>query len=1382
MSVTAWLTELGLERYASVFVDNDLDVALIATLSDEDLVSIGVTSLGHRRRILGAARGVTAVASGDDTGARPRSHAISPSPIASTHASPMVGAPLASALEQRGYRLVDRLGHGGMGEVFRARQIGVDREVAVKVLGAREGDAERARFAREARAIAALRHPNTVRLFDYLIADDGSACIVMEYVPGESLWARLSRERQLPFERVVSIAIQVADALSEAHGKGIIHRDLKPGNVLLQEAEGYVEFAKVLDFGLARRMSDEESRLTRTGTVHGTPRYLSPEQILGTETGPGTDLYALGVTMYEALAGRAPFVADVEAALLFKHMKETAPPLPPEVDRPAAFDGVLERLLAKSIVQRPASASALRRELVALLPSRLEVRGTREPASGPITTERRVLIVLDAEFGLREGVVIADDALHELARRGHALVEGIARRTSATVNGRTAHGTQLVLGAPVARQQDARRALEMALELRAALVAIDPRLDVRIGVADGIAIAGPVRSGEASAGYLVSGDPVHAATELAARARSGEVAIALTLADRAPAGMTIERDASHARLIGRDALRARGSSDLPFVGRARELAALRGWMEETRAMGKGRIALITGEAGIGKSRLVDRTLSLAATLGMRVARGAAFDVEMQPEGDALHRIVAELVDLPDDVTDRAAALERRLGPSALRADQWPFLYHFLGLGLPGPMQRMYDALDARTRMQGYHETITSLALHEARTQPVVIVIEDLHWADGPTLDAIEALAGVIARVPIVLVITSRREDEASFQHVLLGHDVARLDLEPLGRDDALALAAQLGIAVGDRRAAVVARAGGHPLLLTELARRPEDDVDSLPTDVRGLVQARIDRLGERDRAAIFAAAVLGPIVSSHQLAQMLGDTTYVPDALVDHRLLRADAGMLSFVHALVRDAVYGALVDENRRALHARAADIVREPALTAMHLDRAELPSAAAAYLAAARVELEVHRYGDAKKHLTRALVIAKDREDRARLLEALGQLELTAFDPEAALDYFRAFVGIARADREVHRVELGIVSALRATNARSNDALEALARAEEAARRAGIVSSEIHSVRGGVLFGTGQLEASRAAHEQALAIAREKGDVEREAQALSGIADAQYGQGKTMAAMRTWEACVELARKADLVAVLAMNLPMLAMMKVFANESARARELAEQALVLARQLSRPRAEALARGAASFAARVHGEPDDAELHGREGIVLSQRLGNIVFEQTSRYYLAHALLALGKIDEARAAAEEALVLVRERGGYFIGATVLAISALLASDRDRAQTLVGEGEALVRDGALSFNRFWFREIAIEVALARGETSRAREHAAALLAEEDLPPWPRSVAERAVLLARVADGERGAALETELAALLERTAAASLGPAARSLEAALRQLSA
>ncbi len=1386
MDIASWLRELGLERYASAFEENDLDVDLIATLSDDDLVGIGVSSLGHRRRILTAARPATLMArasGGPETGAHPRPIALH-APSAETPAAggAMVGAPLASALELRGYRLVDLIGHGGMGEVFRARQIGVDREVAIKVLRAREGDAERARFAREARAIAALRHPNTVRLFDYLIADDGSACIVMEYVPGESLWARLAKERQLPFERVVAIAIQVADALSEAHSKGIIHRDLKPGNILIQDAEGYGEFAKVLDFGLARRLSDEESRLTRTGTVHGTPRYLSPEQILGTEVGPASDLYALGITMYEALAGRAPFVADVDAALLFKHMKETAPPLPPEVERPAAFDGLLERLLAKSPSLRPASGSALRRELGKLVRSAIDVRGvSREPTTGPIATERRTLIAIDVSFGLRANTPLGDDVAHDLARRGHALVDAVARRVGATINGRSARGAQLVLGAPVARQHDARRALEMALELSTALSAIDPRLDVRIGAADGLAIAGPVRSGEASAGYLVSGEAVDRASALAALAGTGEIALSLTLADRAPQGLLIERRAELARLVGRDHARATSSGALPFVGRARELAALRGWIEETRSTGAGRIVLITGEPGIGKSRLVERLLALAETLGMRTARGAAFDVEVRPGGDALHRIALELVDLPDDLTDRAAALERRLGPEALRADQWPFLYHFLGLGLPGPMQRVYDAMDARTRLAGYQGTIAALARHEAHTQPLVVVVEDVHWADGPTLDAIEALAAVLSRAPILLALTTRREDEARFRHVLLGHTVVRLDLEPLGQADALALAAQLGITEGDRQAAVVARAGGHPLLLTELSRRPEDDDHSLPTDVRGLVQARIDRLPEQDRAAIFAAAVLGPVVAGAQLAELVGDPHYAADALVEHRLLRREQGALVFVHALVRDAVYGALVEESRRALHARAAEIVAgEVALVAMHLDRAGMPSAPGAYLVAARADLDLHRYGDAKKHLTRGLAIATKPADRIALLESIGHLELSAFDPEAALAHFRALRAIAELDADVHRAELGIAAALRATSQRPTEALEALDRSEEAAARAGIVSSEVHSVRGGVLFATGQLEASRAAHERALAIAREHGDVEREAHALSGIADAEYGQGQILAAMQTWESCVALARKADLLSALATNLPMLAMMKVFANESGRARELAEQALVLSRELSRPRAEALARGAASFAARVHGEPDDAWMHATEGVELSRRLANAAFEQTSHYYVAEALLALGRTAEARLAAEEALTLIRERGSYFIGASVLAINARLCTSRDAAMQLLAEGEALVSSGALSFNRFWFRENAIEAALAMETPAIARAHGEALLAERDLPPWPRSVAERGILLARVAEGERGPAIEAQLAALLERTAAAGLGPAARSLEAALRKL--
>lgn len=1386
MDARSWLAGLGLERYASAFAENDLDdVALIATLSDEDLVSIGVTSLGHRRRILASARTgeISALASSDTaTGARARATAnVQPTTLPSIP-SVGVGAPLVTALEQRGYRLVDRIGHGGMGEVFRARQIGVDREVAIKVLRAREADAERQRFAREARAIAALRHPNTVRLFDYLLADDGSACIVMEYVPGESLWARLARERQLPFERVMAIAIQVADALSEAHGKGIVHRDLKPGNVLLQDAEGYGEFAKVLDFGLARRMTDEESRLTHTGTVHGTPRYLSPEQILGTEVGPQSDLYSLGITMYEALAGRAPFVADVDAALLFKHMKETAPPLPSEVDRPTAFDGLLERLLAKSPSLRPASASALRRELAGLLRTSTEVQGaTPEPASGPIATERRALIVVDVSFGVQTTADIRDDDRHELVRRGHALVDAIARRVGATVNGRGAHGTQLVLGAPVARQHDARRALETALELKVALTGIDARIDVRVGVADGIAIAGPVRTGEASAGYLVSGGPVERAGQLAEHAGPGEIVISLDLADRALAsGLSIGRRERDALLLGREAHRTQRSGSLPFVGRARELAALRGWIDETRTSGTGRIVLVTGEAGIGKSRLVDRLLALAESLGLRTARGTELDVEVRPDGDALHRIALDLVDLPEDVSDRAAALERRLGPTALRADQWPFLYHFLGLGLPGPMQRSYDAMDPRTRLAGYQSTIAALAVHEARTQPLVIVVEDVHWANGPTLDAIEALANVLSRSPILLVLTSRREDEDRFRHVLLGHALARLDLEPLGQDDALALAAELGLTDG-RRAAVVARAGGHPLLLTELARPGVEDDGSLPTDVRGLVQARVDRLPDRDRAAIFAAAVLGPEVTPVQLAELVGDPSYAADALVDHRLMRREAGALSFVHALVRDAVYGALVDENRRALHARAAEVVRgDPALVAMHLDRAGLETAPAAYLEAARAELAAHRYADAKKHFGRGLAIAARSSDRIALLEALAHLELSAFDPAAALEHFRALGALATTDHDVHRAELGIASALRATNQRPSEALEALVRADEAGGRAGIVSPEVHSIRGGVLFATGQLEASRAAHEQALAIARSTGDLEREARALSGIADAEYGQGLVVPAMRTWEACVALARKGDLLSVLATNLPMLAMMKVFANESAEASELAEQALVLARELSRPRAEALARGAASFAARVRGEPSDAERHAREGIELSRRLANSAFEQTSRYYLVEALLAQGREDDARAEADAALAMVRSHGNYFIGATVLAIRARVSESLDEALALIAEGEALVASGALSFNRFWFREGAIEFSLARARPAAARAHAEALLAESAPPPWPRSVAERGILLARVLEGERGPALEAELGAAFERAAEAGLGPAARSLEAALRRV--
>lgn len=1179
MDVRAWLNALGLEQYVPAFEENDIDPALVRDLDADDLREIGVRSLGHRKRLLSAIAELDPARPGvtrsfghpNDTG-----QALTRAGGDDTPSG--VNFELVEALRARGYVLTGRLGRGGMGEVYLAHQESVDRDVAVKVLRHRGvSDAKDVtRFEREARAIAALDHPHCVRLYDYLLQGDGNAAIVMEYVRGESLYDRLSRERRLPLERIAAVLVQVCDALAEAHAKGIVHRDLKPANILLQEVRGYREFAKVLDFGLARWASIDESRLTRTGTVSGTPRYLSPEQVLGSETGPRSDLYSLGVVLFEALSGSPPFSGDLEASLLFQHVKATAPALPSSVERPPQIDRLLERLLAKSPTARPRSAAVLRREL-APFASR-HVASVRSVSESPgAATERRQVVVLHVVFPLEHGSR-SDDEAHAALRERAARVGQVTRRHGGFVLAQSPRELEVVFGAPVARRDDERRAVAAALALRSALAPeFEGATPPSFGLAQGLARAGTLGVSSDS-GYLVTGAPLDHAARLAQRAEAAAIWVERELAQRTTDAFEYaESDDAWALVGSRDSPSADGA--VPFVGRELEMKQLASLLSDTVREGRGRVAVIAGEAGIGKSRLVDRLRARARTLGWRCARGSLFDVEVPREEEALYRIVDELLDLPEDVTSRVSALERRLGSEALRAEQWPFLYHFLGVALPGALQRLYDAMEEPARREAYRDMLASLVAYECRSEPLLIVVEDVHWAQAGTLDAIETFCQVAADSPLLVVLTSRVEGEEDWAHVLQGQDVHRVDLAPLEEEAALELATHLGLERTDRQAAVVARAAGHPLLLTELARAQDEVASGLPLSVQALVHARLDRLPDDDRAAIQAAAVIGPRVRVEMLRGLVDDAEYAPDRLVDYRLLARESDGFAFAHAMVRDAVYESLIDEQRRALHLRCAALSTDLAVRAGHLDRAASPDAPKAYLEAARHLLLAHHTAAAQRLLARGLELARDLDARIPLLEEKGATELVVGDASASIETHRAIAAVARDDFERYRAEVGAAAAMRVVG-RYDDALAALDRAEVAANRSGIAAAQLHTLRGSVYFSQARLEECQASHERALPIARRAGQVLLEAHALSGLGDANYAAARLTTAARMWEECVALARSESLLKVEAVNVPMLMIASV------------SKAAPSARSSSHPR-RSIWRGACRIAAprRWRGEP-----------------------------------------------------------------------------------------------------------------------------------------------------------------------------------------------
>jgi eukaryotic-like serine/threonine-protein kinase len=291
--------------------------------------------------------------------------------VSSVKPDPMLGR----SIDNR-YRLDSLIGVGGMGTVYRATRVLIGDEVAIKILHTDHRDASSSeRFQREAQAAARLKHPNAVSIYDFGVSADGLQYLVMELLEGESLRERMGRGL-LALAEVAEISSQVCAALDEAHRRQIVHRDIKPDNIILEStANGFR--VKVLDFGIAKLRDDTASHLTKTGSVMGTPHYMSPEQCLGEELDSRADVYSVGIVVYEMLCGRVPFQAPVSTAVVVQHVSQPPPSLRsinPAI--PQAVEDVVLHAIQKSREARPATAGKLAHELTAAL------FGQRVPASG----------------------------------------------------------------------------------------------------------------------------------------------------------------------------------------------------------------------------------------------------------------------------------------------------------------------------------------------------------------------------------------------------------------------------------------------------------------------------------------------------------------------------------------------------------------------------------------------------------------------------------------------------------------------------------------------------------------------------------------------------------------------------------------------------------------------------------------------------------------------------------------------------------------------------------------------------------------------------------------------------------------------------------------
>jgi tetratricopeptide (TPR) repeat protein len=1239
--------------------------------------------------------------------------------------------------------LEQKAGSGGMGTVYRALDRTTGERVALKVIR-KDDDVDEERFAREALALSALKHPGIVRYVAHGRGDDGHY-LAMEWLEGEDLSTRLSRSG-LTLAESLALAKKIADALATAHAKGIVHRDIKPRNIFL--AFGELDRVKVIDFGIAR--FGVNSNMTITGAMLGTPGYMAPEQAEGArDVDARADVFSLGCVLFKCLTGEPAFPGDNVLAILAKTVLEETPRVRDlRADVPEALDAMLVRWLSKSRSQRPIDGAAAAREieLLGALPEFEAAPPSRAPVALTEGEKRMLCVVIAGGSSVRS----EEAGTFAASRAKEAAVRIAAEQNGGSVES-LADGSHLVtISGRGAATDLAAQAARCALALRDLLPSMP------IAVATGAGVFSTQKSSR-PVGALVD----RAASMLA----EGVEGVRL---DDATAGLLDVRfvvvgDERGLCLRGeREVLEGQRTllgKPYPCVGRERELAFLEAILAESENDSVARVALVTGSAGRGKSRIRFELLRRAKESGRRfsvlfargdsVSAGAPFAML----GPAIRRAAGVLEGEAPSVTKKR--LRARVGRH-LRADLVAQTADFLGemVGVP-PSDDDAPALAAARRdpvlmgdaMQSAFATFLDA---ETQVEPVLLVLEDLHWGDVPSVRFVDGALRQLASRRFAVVAFARPEVFEAFPNLWAEREVQEMRLGALSPKASERLVHEV---LGDRADAetverIVDRSGGNAFYLEELIRAVALGMpsDALPETVLGMVQVRLDTLGSEAKRVLRAASIFGQSFWRGGVVALLGGEVRASkvkdwlDELCQREIIasQGDGGPTGdvayiFRHALLRDAAYAMLTDHDRELGNRLAGEwlelaVVCDPIVLAEHFDRGGLPERAIAYfyraaeqalegndLAAAidRAERGIIRGAERRVHGGLRLIASEAHKWRGNLADAY------AFGVEAArhLDagapaWFRAVGEVISLAAQLARIDdLGVwvaeavraeaigdavgpkvialcrsVAALIQTGHRfdADRILDHVQRlAPNLARLDRLTAARVHNawaVRGQE---AGHFRAAHAEHTAALIAFEEGGD-------LRNAALTRINLGVELTELGEHEAAeVEL----------------------------------RHALRIAERLGLSNVAAWAHNNLGNVLHRLGRAEDARRPLELAIAVGRDQQSRRLEVSSRVYLSRVHLLAGDVASAVREAEEATALARDLAPLRAVALAVTALALLAGDRnvealecaDEAMGLIeplhgAEGEAVVRLAH------------VEALAANGDRKGA--HAAAIIAKQRL----------------------------------------------------------
>jgi class 3 adenylate cyclase/predicted Ser/Thr protein kinase/tetratricopeptide (TPR) repeat protein len=896
------------------------------------------------------------------------------------------------------YKILEKLGEGGMGKVFLAEDTKLERKVALKFLpaGMTSNKEARKRFQREAKAAAALNHPNIVTIYE-IDEFEGQIYIAMEYVEGGTLD---ETALSLLLNDVIEVALQVCEGLEDAHGAGIIHRDIKLENILLDRNNR----VKILDFGLAKLKEG------------GTASYMSPEQARAKETDHRTDIWSLGVVLYRMVTGQAPFPGENEPAVIRSIINHT--PLPPTQIRdniPAGMERLILKCLRKnpthrypSVTQLAADLSTLRQTLRGEKP-KIPPGQTRETGPGK-ESERRWATVIAAKISgygeTRKGtdtevVVSIVGCVEELG----AIVEKYGGRPGKFV------GNSFVayFGVPTAVEDAPKNAVNAAIEMRNRLNRL-ASFGLRAGINTGVVIAGDIGAvnGEGkksfSDTYHVMGNTVNVAFQLVDQTAKGQVLVGpLTyrytaaefeykelepmLSDNKSEATAVYELLSTKERIFRPGFGPERMIYSEMVGREKEFDKLK--LHLLKAInGEGSIISVTGESGIGKSRLLDELIRTEDIKKVMLLEGRALSIG---KNLSYHPIIDSLKNLAnikdeDSETGSLYKLEQAIAniyPEGT-AEVFPFVATLMGMKLKGKHAERVHGIEGEAMEKLIRKNMRELLRKGGERRPIVFIIHDIHWADISSIELMESLFRLAESHAILFIVVMRPNYLETGERVLETirdrypglHTQIRT--EPLDEAQCKMLIRNL-VKARSFPARIIdlitKRAEGNPFFIEEVLRSFIDEgavrlkdgtfeitekIDSvdIPETIQDVLMARIDRLDEETKKLLKKASVIGRYFFYKILTEVAeavkdidGKLEYLKEIQFIGERVRLEEIEYLFSHALAHEVTYESILTVKRKALHLDVADAIESVfsgrlyefyGMLALHYSRGEnLPKA---------------------------------------------------------------------------------------------------------------------------------------------------------------------------------------------------------------------------------------------------------------------------------------------------------------------------------------------------------------------------------------------------------------------------------------------------------